>query len=189
MENKHENYEILNLLGYGLAKFNHSFIKEFNIKTKTSFYNLLVNHVSYKNEELLKIKPIVRSQFKQLQKTGLEAEMYFLNNYKNIDVFRSGIIEDARLLGDGYDFQIEVDNEYFLAEVKGVRSSKGAIRLTTNEYNKAYEYKDRYILSVISNLNDTPKITLVVDPLQELELNKMIINQEQTTYNTNSIIW
>jgi hypothetical protein len=27
---KHENYEILNLIGYGLAKFNRDFIVKFN---------------------------------------------------------------------------------------------------------------------------------------------------------------
>ena len=36
--NKHENYEILNLLGYGLAKFNNEFIKQFGFKTKLSFF-------------------------------------------------------------------------------------------------------------------------------------------------------
>ena len=42
--NKHQNYEILNLLGYGLAKFDNSFINEFGFKTKTDFYNTLVKH-------------------------------------------------------------------------------------------------------------------------------------------------
>jgi len=40
--NKHENYEILNLLGYGLAKFNNDFIKQFGFKTKTSFFEYFV---------------------------------------------------------------------------------------------------------------------------------------------------
>lgn len=39
---KHKNYEILNLLGYGLAKFNNDFIKQFSFKTKTSFYDYFV---------------------------------------------------------------------------------------------------------------------------------------------------
>jgi len=41
---KHENYEILNLIGYGLSKFNNDFIKEFGFKTKTSFYDYLVKN-------------------------------------------------------------------------------------------------------------------------------------------------
>jgi hypothetical protein len=42
-DNKHENYEILNLIGYGLAKFDMKFVKEFGFQTKTDFYNEMVN--------------------------------------------------------------------------------------------------------------------------------------------------
>ncbi|MEI7585853.1 hypothetical protein [Runella sp.] len=46
-DNKHENYEILNLIGYGLSKFNDDFIKEFGFKTKISFYKYCVaNNIS-----------------------------------------------------------------------------------------------------------------------------------------------
>lgn len=34
LSNKHEHYELLNLLGYGLSKFNHEFIKQFDCKNK-----------------------------------------------------------------------------------------------------------------------------------------------------------
>ncbi len=251
--NKHENYEILNLIGYGLAKFNDLFIQEFGFNTKTSFYTAMVEYgiaetgsvlknrqdlfdpffdngrkgwwqkgdayihrkyfidslfgtlnvasyvevvkmylqdkFKYKQNDIMNIKPVIKSQFKQLQKTGLEAEMYFLSNYNNIKIFNGGFIEDARLLGDGYDFQIEVNNNYFLAEVKGVRQNKGGIRLTSNEYNMAIEYREKYILSIISNLNDIPKITIIPDPINQLNFNKNIIKQEQITFNTASIIW
>ena len=36
--NRHKNYEILNLLGYGLAKFDNEFIKQFGFKTKVAFF-------------------------------------------------------------------------------------------------------------------------------------------------------
>jgi hypothetical protein len=39
---KHENYEILNLIGYGLAKFDVRFVKQFGCKTKTEFYEVMV---------------------------------------------------------------------------------------------------------------------------------------------------
>jgi hypothetical protein len=42
-DNKNENYEILNLLGYGLAKFDMKFVHEFGFKTKTAFYEYLVS--------------------------------------------------------------------------------------------------------------------------------------------------
>ena len=42
-DNKHENYELLNLIGYGLAKFDMDFVKEFGFKTKTAFYEPIVS--------------------------------------------------------------------------------------------------------------------------------------------------
>lgn len=247
-KNKHENYEILNLLGYGLAKFGNLFIHEFGLKTKTEFYKNMMKYGIAETESVIKnrqdlfdpffdngrkgwwqkgntyihrkhfidsffgslnvisyaeivkmylqeqfnyweyglltVKPIIKSQFKQLQKTGLEAEMYFFNNYKSMDIFSNGRIEDTRLFGDGYDFQIEVNSNFFLAEVKGVRNKKGSIRLTNNEYIKANEYKDNYILSIISNLNDIPKITLIPNPLEHLELSEKIVQQEQIIFST-----
>ena len=37
-KNKHENYDILNMLGYGLAKFNMDLVYNMGYKTKTEFY-------------------------------------------------------------------------------------------------------------------------------------------------------
>ena len=41
-QGKHENYEVLNLIGYGLAKFDRRFIKLFGFQTKLAFYNFIV---------------------------------------------------------------------------------------------------------------------------------------------------
>lgn len=41
--NAHPNYELLNLLGYGLAKFGTAFIHEFGYTTKTAFYEYFVD--------------------------------------------------------------------------------------------------------------------------------------------------
>lgn len=84
----------------------------------------LQEQFQYKQDNLLIIKPIIKSQFKQLQKTGLEAEMYFLNNYNNLDIFNNGNIEDTRLLGDRYDFQIEVSNDFFWRKSRGLEIKK-----------------------------------------------------------------
>jgi hypothetical protein len=156
---KHKNYEILNLIGYGLAKFENNFIKNFGFKTKTEFYNFMVKNgiaetggviknrqdlfdpffenkrkgwwqkgdtyihrkilidqlfgnldalsfsnvvkvfikEKYKVEDLSvgTVSPLLKSRFKQLQLTGLEAEEYFLNNYKSINEFSGGCLEDA----------------------------------------------------------------------------------------------
>lgn len=71
------------------------------------------------------IEPITQSKFKKMQKTGLEAELYFMNNYQNIELFGNGVLQDARLFVGGYDFQIVTNSNNYLAEVKGVRQNKG----------------------------------------------------------------
>ena len=233
---KHENYEILNLIGYGLSKFNDEFIKEFGFSTKTAFYNYCVlNKIAdtvgtiknrmdlfdpffpqndrkgwwqkgdtyihrkilidslfghedvrgytdivklylkenYKvNDLMFNVKPIVKSRFKQLQATGLEAELYFINNFNSIEKFNTGILDDARLYGDGYDFQISVNENLFLAEIKGIRENKGRFRMTENEYKKALEYQDDYILTLVLNMNDTPNFLTIENPTKNLKFNK-----------------
>lgn len=71
------------------------------------------------------IEPITQSKFKKMQETGLEAELCFMNNYQNIELFVNGVLQDARLFGDGYDFQIAINSNNYLAEVKGIRQNKG----------------------------------------------------------------
>lgn len=242
--NKHKNYEILNLIGYGLSKFNDGFIQEFGFKTKTSFYQYFVdlgiadttgtvknrmdlfdqffpengrkgwwqkgdayihrkllidslfgneNVIGFSNIVKLYLKenlniesiavsvnPIVRSRFKRLQETGLEAELYFLNNYNIIETFKHGIIEDARLFGDGYDFQINVNDSYYLSEVKGIREKKGKFRLTEKEYFKAMEYKNDYIITLVLNLNDLPTFKTIENPIKNLNFIERIVNSKET---------
>lgn len=240
--NKHENYEILNLLGYGLAKFDNSFIKEFGFSTKNSFFEYFVelgivetgsvvknrmdlfdpffensrkgwwqkgnayihrkllidslfgeeNVLGYSNivklflkenfklkEIFVEVKPIVKSRFKKLQETGLEAELYFMTNFNTIDLFKDGRIEDARLYGDGYDFQVNVCENSFLAEVKGIRAKKGRFRLTENEFIKAKEYKNDYILTLVLNLDNLPTFLTIEDPLKNLKFQEKIIKSKE----------
>ncbi len=235
--NRHQHYELLNLLGYGLAKFDNEFIKEFGYQIKSDFYQYFVDLgiaetrsvvknrmdifdpffpnprsgwwkrmedyrprkelidslfgnedvVNYANivklylqgfynaKEITLIEsPILKSKFKRLQETGLEAELYFMNNYRKESVFQSGTIEDARLYGDGYDFQISVGKNNYLAEVKGIRGKHGDIRLTSKEYQQAEFYKSNYFLSVVSNLESSPKLTIISNPLKQLEFRKVI---------------
>lgn len=81
--------EILNLVGYGLANVVKLYIQDLN------------TGVTITTE---KISPSMKSKFKQLQETGKEAEFYFMSNYKNVDRFADGILEDARLWGYGYPY-------------------------------------------------------------------------------------
>jgi hypothetical protein len=142
-----------------------------------------------KIEKAETVSPVMRSRFKQLQVTGKEAEIFFIRNYKSIVSFSNGILDDARLFGDGYDFQIQVTEKYFLAEVKGVRAFSGSIRLTENEFAKANEYKNDYGLIVVSNLEDLPKMTAVFNPIENLALTKKVVSQSQTTYHSKFISW
>ncbi|MCC5946215.1 MAG: DUF3883 domain-containing protein [Bernardetiaceae bacterium] len=240
---KHQNYEILNLLGYGLSKFDIEFIQEFGFTTKTDFFNYFVEigivktgsvvknrmdlfdpffpnngrkgwwqkgdayihrkHLidnlfgkesakSYANIVKLylrknyKIKsisadvtPIVKSRFKKLQKTGLEAELYFMNNFDSLEIFKNGTLEDARLFGDGYDFQINVNDSTYLAEVKGIREKKGKFRLTEKEFKMASKYKQNYVVSVVLNLNDLPTFLLIENPIKNLKFIEKIIKPKQ----------
>jgi len=238
---KHKNYEILNLIGYGLSKFDNTFIAQFGFTTKTDFYNFCVSinlcdtgsviknrmdlfdpffpnnrkgwwqkgntyiHRKYFIDNLfgnesveeyadivkmylkdtlsisnfkINIKPIIQSRFKKLQETGLEAELFFINNYQDIQLFNGAKLDDARLYGDGYDFQMKINSIFYLAEVKGIRARKGRFRLTENEYVKAQEYKDRYIITIVSNLNDIPKFITIENPVKNLQFTKRIISSK-----------
>ena len=196
--------EIMNLIGYGLAKFDNDFVHEFGQPSKAAFGRYVValgladttkavsnrmdsfdpyfdngrrgwfqrnqrEHIKLFIDSLFgqedahgfanivklyikeldtnfvlpteKISPAQKSRFKQLQETGKEAEFYFMRNFQDIPLFSSGTLEDTRLWGDGYDFQIQCEGLYFLTEIKGLRAAKGSIRLTQNEYCKAKEYQ------------------------------------------------
>ena len=125
------------------------------------------------------VKPIIQSRFRKLQETGLEAELYFIHNYHSIHLFHNASIEDARLFGDGYDFQIKTDKDYFLAEVKGIRAEKGKFRLTEKEYHKALEYKEKYIITLVLNLNNIPTFLTIEDPIKNLNFKEIIIKSKE----------
>lgn len=244
--------EIMNLIGYGLAKFDLLFVKEFGFSTKTAFNKYIVDlglanttkavsnrqdsfgpyfdngrrgwfqrrqreHIKLFIDSLfgnananefanivklfiqdynskinltpIKISPAIQSKFKQLQETGKEAEFYFMNNFKDIERFANGKLEDARLWGDGYDFQIQVDDIYLLAEVKGLREKSGSIRLTQKEFDKAIEFQNNYFLVVVSNLSNTPKFNLVENPLNSLTFIRKDQISVQANYYSEYLNW
>ena len=232
---KHENYELLNLLGYGLAKFDKALVHQFGFKTKTGFYNyfvelgvakttgvvsnrmdlfdpyfpnsrrgwwqkkdayvhrvelinslygeadveefasiikmiLIENHGA--NLKIEKVKPITHTKYRRMQETGLEAELYFMSNYLSIEDFKNGQLEDARLFGDGYDFQITNGKSAYLAEVKGIRDNKGKFRMTETEYLKALEYQHDYFITLVMNMAGKPRMLTVCNPVSELDFIK-----------------
>ena len=251
--NKHQNYEILNLIGYGLSKFETSFIKQFGFNNKSLFYNFIVenkiaetigtvknrqdlfdpffdngrkgwhqkssqyisrknyidsffeneNVVSFANivktminqdlgivfTELKKISPVLKSRYRSMQETGKEAELFFYNNYLTEPTFKNASIEDARQWGDGYDFQLQIHDSYLLAEVKGVKEKRGGLKFTEKEVLTAKEYGKDYFLIVVSNLIETPKMSVFANPLETFDLNRKEIPNVQISYYSNSFIW
>lgn len=252
---RNKEAEIMNLIGYGLAKFSLEFINQFGFQTKSSFSRYIVNlnlaktekavsnrqdsfdpyfdngrrgwwqrtqrkHIKifidnlfgeenvedYANiikyliqtnhentklefESIEKISPIIKSKFRQLQETGKEAEYYFMSHFQSIEKFKNSSIDDARLWGDGYDFQIQLNNKFFLVEIKGIKDKKGSIRMTKNEFKKAQEYKNNYILIVISNLSHVPKMNILENPLQELRLTRKELVSTQINYHSEYLKW
>lgn len=147
-----------------------------NVKGYANIVKLYMKE-NYAVEDIsISVKPIVKSRFKKLQETGLEAEIYFINNFNAITMFNTGSLEDARLFGDGYDFQVNVNNSTYLAEVKGIREKKGKFRLTENEYIKALEYQNDYIVTLVLNMNDLPTFLTIENPIRNLKFEERIIN-------------
>ena len=97
-----------------------------------------------------------------------------MNNYASIELFFGGVLQDARLFGDGYDFQISINSDNYLAEVKGIRQNKGKIRLTEKEYIKACEYKHEYILTLVLNLNENPRFLVIDNPAYNLDFKEVV---------------
>jgi hypothetical protein len=250
---RHPNYVGLNLVGYGLAKFEEKLIASLGFKSKEEFYRDLVarglanTRGTLKNRQDLfnplvrggkvgwwqnrdrylhrkiqldtmfghltpeaysamlrqylhaefpaagenkkSLPPLMKSMFRQLQETGVEAELFFMHNYRQVGMFANAAIEDARQLGDGYDFQLAHGGEYWLAEVKGLRTRMGAIRLTENEFNRAEEFRGRFCLVVISALDTRPVMAPLFDPLSLLKLNRRTIISEQVYYHTQALKW
>ncbi len=252
MPNQDQLAETLNLIGYGLAKFDLDFVKEFGFKSRAAFYQYVVDlglaktikavtnqqdsfdpyfdngrkgwwqrrqreHIKIFIDSLFgnenakgfanivklyileenpdldikvdKITPITKSKFKQLNETGNEAEFYFLQNFQKIKSFENGVIEDARLWGDGYDFQIQIANNFLVTEVKGVREPKGSIRLTIKEFEQANNFLNTYFLVVVSNLNGMPKMTAIQNPSRAMPFERKDNPSIQTYFHTGSIKW
>ena len=80
---KHENYEILNLLGYVLAKFDNEFIKQFGFKTKTAFFDYFVELKIVETGSVVKKEWIYLIHFFQIaeEKVGGKKAMHiFIEN-------------------------------------------------------------------------------------------------------------
>lgn len=84
IKNRHENYEILNLLGYRLSKFDNAFIKEFGFTTKTKFFNYFVEIGIVETGSVVKNRMDLFDPFSQImdEKAGSKKAMLtYIGNY------------------------------------------------------------------------------------------------------------
>ena len=62
--------------------------------------------------------------------------------------------------------------------LKVSENPKGRIRLTAKEFEKAKEYQSDFILSLVTNLDDIPKLVLIDNPLNHFEFEKMLLKMK-----------
>ena len=133
---KHPHYELLNLIGYGLAKFDDTFIKEFQCSSKSEFYRYIVS---------------------------------------------LGVAETTGVVKN----RMDLFDPYFDNNRKGWwQKSKGRVRLTAKEFEKTKEFQSDFILSLVTNLDDIPKLVLIDNPLNHFEFKKSIIKNEVIEYRS-----
>lgn len=103
--------------------------------------------------------------------TGNQAEKLFIEAFNNGDINGySGNLINTTNDGCGYDFELEGQNVVF--EVKGLLDEIGGISLTDKEWNVANELGENYILVLISNIKDNPRINLYKNPRELLTAEK-----------------
>ena len=61
--------------------------------------------------------------------------------------------------------------------------------MTQNEYKKAVEYKNNYVLVVVSNLQNTPKLSYIENPSQVISLTPKETNSVQINYYSDILNW
>ena len=250
---RHANYEMLNLIGYGLAKFETDLVAALGFRTKVALFTHLIKrgvasttgtlknrqdlfnplvrqakigwwqngdrylhrkvlldslfgdldaaeyaqmvrgylraHFPVAGEVVPPLIPLLQSKFRSMQETGLEAELYFMHRFSTLAAFANGVLADARLFGDGYDFQITLPGSHTLVDVKGVRKRTGTIRLTEKEHQRAGEYADTYCLVVVSRLEEVPRMTAFFDPLRKVAFTRQSSTVVQVQYTSPSRLW
>lgn len=114
--------------------------------------------------------------------TGTKAEEIFKEKYKNGEIYGSTIpLTDRRDAGCGYDFELE-DYPNIVFEIKGLAGEKGGVSFTDKEWSVAKRLKDRYILVLISNINEDPIVKIVENLYEKLEAKKRV-------YTTFAVNW
>lgn len=124
------------------------------------------------------------STFARRMMTGLAAENYFAENFRDIERFRDCTLQRTTAYGCGFDFKLTPRNEDFLAvEVKGLRTPSGQIQLTEKEFKMAQHLSMRFYLYVVTDFAHTPKPRVIENPLDAgISFEERAVKSEQRVW-------
>ena len=95
--------------------------------------------------------------------------------------FFGGIAETTGVVKN----RMDLFDPYFENNRKGWwQKSKGRVRLTAKEFEKTKEFQSDFILSLVTNLDDIPKLVLIDNPMNHFEFKKSIIKNEVIEYRS-----
>lgn len=112
------------------------------------------------------VKSDESSTFARRMMTGLAAENFFEQNYKDVTCFKDCALQRTTTYGCGFDFKLTPTRGDFLAvEVKGLRTPSGQIQLTEKEFKMAQYLSRRFYLYVVMDFAHIPKPRVIENPL------------------------
>lgn len=118
--------------------------------------------------------------------TGKKAEQFFIEYHRINKLPIAGKLIDTRDFGCGYDFEIITNAHKHYIEVKGLASNIGGLLFTNKEWETAKQERTKYTVCLVSNINDSPKISFINDPFSKLSPRKNIIQTVQVQWSVSN---
>lgn len=156
--------------------------------------NILTSNEYRQSEEAIRITSLFSDEKKNNKNTkhyimrgptGRKAEELFKKFHANSSKPEIGELIDTRDLGCGYDFEIR-NTETFYIEVKGLASESGGILFTNKEWKTAQKHKGNYILALVSNIDQDPKMKFISNPTEKLVGKKSIVTTIQIQWSVSA---
>lgn len=119
--------------------------------------------------------------------TGKKAEQFFIEYHRVNNLPVTGKLIDTRDLGCGYDFEITSRATKHFIEVKGLAANTGGILFTNKEWEKAKQEREKYIVCLVTNINDSPEISFINNPFEKLNPKTNIIQTVQVQWSVSNI--
>jgi hypothetical protein len=119
--------------------------------------------------------------------TGKKAEEFFKQYFNQNDQPVAGKLIDTRDYGCGYDFEIQQSNDQSVfVEVKGLSQTSGGILFTNKEWETAKKHKKNYVIALVTNIDDSPRIRFISNPAETLQPKRNIITTVQTQWSVSN---